>query len=263
MKAMKPSSFANRLRTIRCSEFPAPRSPFQDAFTRAEALVLLAIVSLLVVIVLPALAHDRARSSRIQCANNLRQVWVALQLWGGDHQDQLLWNASIADGGTRLHPLSANAWFHYAYLSNELNSARVLFCPSDTGTPAEDFTGNPAHGYLHPNFRNRATSYFLDAHPSPAALWTFSTGEEILIGDRNVPTGTADQCNVFTTASGIPVCPIRANYGWLAGLHGLNAGNLLTPDGRVEFADDAQLRQSLESACGDDGNRRAHFCMPR
>ncbi len=254
-RALPQSAFRNR------------QSEIAGAFTRLELLALLGAFSLLMLVVLPVLAHDRARSSRIQCANNLRQIWVALQLWGGDHGDQLLWNASMADGGTRLHPLSANAWLHYATLSNELASPRVLLCPSDVGTSAVDFSHDPAQGYLHPNFRNRSTSYFLNAHPTGFVLSTpFGSGNAPLLGDRNIPTDGASGCSVFASASIIRLRPVRADYGWQAGLHGSNAGNLLLYDGQVEYCDDAKLRSEMEAFdtnFSGAGAVRADVCIPR
>lgn len=218
-------------------------------------------------LVLPVLASDRSRVDRVHCANNLRQLWVALQLWGGDHGEQLLWNASMADGGTRLHPLSANAWIHYAYLSNELASPKILLCPSDTGTPAREFSGDPSSGYLHPNFRNRATSYFLNAHPNGVVLGTpFLYGNDILLGDRNIPVDGSTACSVFAQAFYIPIHPVRPTFAWKEGLHGVNAGNLLLFDGQVQFTDDARLRAAFEFGTFDDvtaGASRHEVCLPR
>ena len=58
-----------------------------NAFTRAELLVVVAVFALLALIVLPALANNRPRSHRVMCANNLRQIGLAMQLWGSDHND--------------------------------------------------------------------------------------------------------------------------------------------------------------------------------
>lgn len=239
---------------------------FQRAFTRIESLIAVGTVFLLLAIVLPALAHDRARASRIACANNLRQIGVALQLWGGDHGDQLLWNASIADGGTRLHPLSANAWIHYASLSNELASAKVLLCQSDTGTPAREFSGNPTAGYLHPNFRNQATSYFLNAHPNGSVLQTpFFYGNDLLLGDRNIPINGYANCSVLASAATVSVRPVAAGFGWRAGLHGPSVGNLLLFDGQTVASDDLLLRSLVESGFLDDfaASSRLDICLPR
>jgi competence protein ComGC len=233
----------------------APSRP--PAFTRVELLVILAVLTLLALVVLPALANTRPRSARVICANNLRQIGVALQVWGNDHDDRLPWHVEVGDGGTKLHPLSGNSWFHFAWLSNELASPQLLFCPSDTGRPAQDFTGNPATGYLHPNFANRATSYFLNAHPFGASL-----GNRMLVGDRNLPMLGSSSCSVLAAVSYTWECPAYPSFGWTSDLHE-NEGNLLMFDGQVEQANNEQLRAAVNFSCEIAVGLYAHFCMPR
>jgi competence protein ComGC len=166
---MLRASWANREGAVRCARGGrAPHSRLHGsgshtlgarAFTRAELLVILAVLSLLALIVLPALANTRPRSARVICANNLRQIGVGMQLWGNDHDDQPPWEVRLEQGGTYQHPLAPNTWLHFAWLSNELASPKLLLCPADSGKAAYDFTGDPLGGYLHPNFANRATSY--------------------------------------------------------------------------------------------------------
>lgn len=234
-----------------------------QAFTRMDLLVVVVVVTLLAAVVLPALASNRTRSDRVVCANNLRQIGIALQIWGNNHGDQILWNVDMVEGGTRLHPLSANTWFHFAWLSNELASPRIVFCPSDTGRPALDFTGDPAVGYIHPNFANRATSYFLNAHP-----YGRLPGEEMLAGDRNLPTqGASSTCSMLAAVSTTRACPVPLSFGWTNGLHGTSAGNLLMFDSRVEQADNERLRAAIDYPCrlrSDQlGGGNAHFAIPR
>src|SRR6185436_10273851 len=134
-------------------------------FTFVDLLAVLAVVVLLSALAGPVLANPRLRSDRVVCANNLRQIGMAMQLWANDHGDAIPPEVSLTDGGTFGHPLAANVWLHFSWLSNELRSAQTLFCPSDRGQPARDFGGAPDRGYVHPNFANRATSYLL-LHPN-------------------------------------------------------------------------------------------------
>jgi competence protein ComGC len=244
------------------SALRVPRSAFETAFTRAELLAVFAVLTLLALVVLPALANNRPRSARVICANNLRQIGTALQLWGNDHYEQVPWHMALADGGTKFHPLSANAWLHFSWLSNELESPKILFCPSDTGKPAQDFSGNPASGYLHPNLANRATSYFLNAHPFGTYL-----GEQMLAGERNVPILGSSGCSVLNQVSWFLGPPAPLSFGWTNGLHGINAGNLLMFDGQVAQSNDEGFRAALNfggliSGIGGGGGS-IHFCMPR
>ena len=238
---------------------PFPPSAIRDrqseisaAFTRAELLITLAVLSLLVAIVLPALAHDRARSARIICANNLRQVSIAQQLWGNDHNDLPPVMVPVNQGGTRAHPLAANAWLHFSWLSNELATPKVIFCPSDTGKPAQEFTGSPTNGYLNPNFANRATSYFvaysgINGDPQQA----------IIGGDRNVTIeGIGAGCSFLNVASRID----RIGGQWTTNLHNL-VGNAQARDGSVEMLSSEEMQSRLLRRFDDNSTK--HIAIPR
>src|SRR5437762_8491801 len=152
----------------------------QFGFTRLELVAVLAAVALFLSVISPVWSGNRARSARAVCFNNLRQIGLAMQLWGADHQDRPPQEVPVSEGGTMQHELTANVWLHFSWISNELKYAQALFCPSDQGRPARDFSSEAATGYAHPNFRNSATSYFL-SH-SGSALG----GYDVLAGDGNL-----------------------------------------------------------------------------
>src|SRR5262249_3860072 len=106
------------------------------AFTYNDLLVVLCALGLLALLVLPALANQRPRSQRVVCANNLRRLGMAFQLWANDHNESFPQELPVADGGTGAHPLAANVWLHFSWISNELSDPKLVFCPSDTGQPA-------------------------------------------------------------------------------------------------------------------------------
>lgn len=252
---MNPISSTHRPRPRHHAALPVPRSALQHAFTRTEALGLVAMLSLLIAIVLPALAHDRTRASRIACANNLRQISMGFQLWANDHDELPPWEIAPANGGTMLHTLGANAWLHFSWISNELRTARVLLCPSDTGKLADDFTLGPA-GYLNANNRNQSTSYFL-SH-------AFSGGQSVVfIGDRNLQTPAG-----FTSCSRFPqVAAVNINNfpGWDSNLHN-QSGNVARFDGRVHQYSNNELRDALRADPISDRNpdlSTLHFLKPR
>lgn len=223
--------------------------------TRVELLAALAVLVLVGFVLLPALAQDRDRSARVICANNLRQLGIALHLWGNDRGDRPPWELNVANGGTQSHPLAGNAWFQFLWLTNELASPKVLVCPSDTRQPALNFGNSPSSGYIHPNARNRATSYLL-SH-------AFNEGLNTLIAaDRNLgfdlPNST---CNRFGTVPNVSAW--SANFRWDGNLH-QNAGNILRLEGSVEFYSNETLREAARARPFSDGtdDQDMHLLYP-
>src|SRR5262245_54580224 len=126
--------------------------PAVDGFTRLELVFLLSALVLLGIVAIPALASTRPRSQQLVCLSNLSQIGQAYAVWGSDHADLYPFQLGPEFGGTRtpFNGLERNPWLQFSWISNELATPRVLACPSDNRTPAQDFSLKPS-GLVHPN----------------------------------------------------------------------------------------------------------------
>jgi prepilin-type N-terminal cleavage/methylation domain-containing protein/prepilin-type processing-associated H-X9-DG protein len=58
------------------------------AFSLVELLVVIVVIAILAALLLPVLSSARARGRRTACLNNLRQINLALRMYGDDHNDK-------------------------------------------------------------------------------------------------------------------------------------------------------------------------------
>ena len=77
------------------------------AFTLVELLVVIAIIGILVALLLPAVQAARESARRVQCANNIKQLALAVLVYEELHSINPYGNAYGGSGG---HPMAPRSW---------------------------------------------------------------------------------------------------------------------------------------------------------
>jgi len=206
--------------------------------TLIDLFIVVAVLALLAMVLLPALYRPTARAPRIHCVNNLKQIGLAARMWSNDHT-QFPWNVPMSSNGVKEIALSGDVAALFRSMSNELSSAKILYCPSDGARTREtNFT----------KLNNKNISYFIGLDADETKRQT------ILSGDRNISGGLLISNRIMEVrATNVLV--------WGADIHG-HFGNMGLSDGSVQQVNDVGLQKQVAAHLQSQTNLQSRFAMP-
>ena len=154
-------------------------------------------------------------------------------------------------------------------MKNELQSPKVLACPSDTNKrQATTFDQNPMSGLAHQSFRNNAVSYWIGLDAIVLGGGASGKGFEFspspaLAGDRNLTPSGNSGCSSGVLGAELISASVNpairtANTQWTAEIH-KNTGNMLLVDGSVLQLSNRGLQRSMTEA---EDNGSVHILKP-
>jgi len=149
----------------------------QSAFTLVELLVVMAVVSIMAALLLPALESAMVAAHKLSCLNNLRQLGVATGNYGTDYDGYLpmLWTGYNASWDVRMAVASG--------VDTKLGANQagvrfsVLSCPFDRGVDKR------------PNQQRRSYKFSLGAGTQKSGATYFKALEDGW-GETSIPTRT-------------------------------------------------------------------------
>jgi prepilin-type N-terminal cleavage/methylation domain-containing protein/prepilin-type processing-associated H-X9-DG protein len=129
----------------------------RSGFTLVELLVVIAIIGLLLSLLLPALQAARAAARRVQCANNMRQIGLAIHKYCDAHEGRF--PLMMHDIDPELH---TETWIYT--LAPYMESVdEIRLCPEDLER-IEDPVYTDEEGVVH---EVRPTSYAMNGYLRP------------------------------------------------------------------------------------------------
>ncbi len=132
----------------------------RSGFTLIELLTVIAIIGILAAIIIPTVGAVREKARSTQCANNLRQWGMAVNLYAVDNKNTYY---VVSSNGRAWSQIGTNAGVYSPYFKREarLDYGDMLFCPTeevarriaDNGGNTPDYT---CYVMIWPSIKNAA-----------------------------------------------------------------------------------------------------------
>jgi prepilin-type N-terminal cleavage/methylation domain-containing protein/prepilin-type processing-associated H-X9-DG protein len=238
-------------------------------FTLVELLVVIGIIALLISILLPSLNRARETANRVKCANNLKQIGLAIALYTNENHGQYPRTYFASNGSTpdffstanysAADPFAPgtppNNWNPVTYqnvpscmfllLRTEDLNAAVFNCPSTNATPDNFGGGNlivtNRSNWSPPNMTSELSYSY--SNPFPYGGKTVTTGTIKMTNNIDSTFAVAADMNPGTSSSNLADNVLLVNTSSSAAQqkygnsnnHNKDGQNVLFADGHVEF----------------------------
>jgi prepilin-type processing-associated H-X9-DG protein len=205
----------------------------RGGFTLVDLLMTMAALAVILFLILPGVAKRHARSSRVSCTNQLKQIGLAYRQWGIDNGDKFPAMVTTANGGAKEWIEAGMAYTSFLVVSNELHTPKLLVCPDEarkTIVTATTFDYASSHGI--PLTNNHSVTYFVGLDADEAQPHTIVSGDDNFMVAGSKPR------------AGVLMLWTNSSVAWTKERH-VNQGNIGLADGSVVGLNTPMLIKAL------------------
>jgi hypothetical protein len=222
------------------------------AMTLFEVAVVIAAITILAAILLPAIRAPHSGVQRINCINNLKQIGLSFRIWEGDNNDLYPTKVSVTNGGAMELVATGNAAAVFQVMSNELSTPKILVCPEDKNI------NSMATNFSSADLKNKI-SYFagLDATNDFNPQLLLSGDDNFLLNGSPIKSGLVEVASNSPFAWDDTRHVYVTKTGWFSKSK-TSHGNIALGDDSVQQVNQNTLKQTIQQT----GFVTNHFAIP-